>query len=90
MLEAEATGDGIQDPAGEVAALQFAGGRSIAQVAAEWERDASWVESAIRRKLLEQVPQRAGGLKPARDAGRAERCEERRCREELQESLQLE
>jgi hypothetical protein len=61
--------------AGEVAAMQFAGGMSIARIAAEWERGAEWVEDAIRRALLESIPRRDGGLKATRSEVRAERRE---------------
>ncbi len=46
--------------------MQFAGGMSVAQVAAAWDRDAEWVEEAIRRALLEYIPRRDGGLKASR------------------------
>ena len=60
------------EAAGEVAAMQFAGGRTIAQVAAQWEREPGWVEAAIRRALLATVPQRDGGLKAPRAEERAQ------------------
>jgi uncharacterized protein YbbK (DUF523 family) len=60
----------------EVVAMQFAGGRSIAQLAEEWERDQAWVEEAIRQALLEEIPERDGGLKVPRRTVRAERAEE--------------
>jgi hypothetical protein len=63
--------DEADTAAREVAAMQFAGGRSILQVAAEWERDADWVEEAVRRALLERIPQRSGGLKVSRTETRA-------------------
>lgn len=75
---------------GEVAAMQFAGGRSMAQVAADWERDIAWAEEAVRRALLRTIPERAGGLMPARDGCREERGRERERLEELQGSLELE
>jgi urease accessory protein UreF len=59
------------DVAREVAAMQFAGGRSIVQVAAEWERDPQWVEEAVREALLERIPQRSGGLMVSRAETRA-------------------
>lgn len=63
---------GVDDAAAaEVAAMQFAGGRSIAQVAEAWERDMSWVEAAIRRALLETIPRCQGGLKAPRVETRA-------------------
>lgn len=57
----------------EVAAAQFAGGMSIAQVAAQWDRDAAWVEEAVRRALLMTIPRRDGGLKATRAEMRSER-----------------
>lgn len=74
---------------GEVAAMQFAAGRSMAELAEDWERDVAWVEAAVRKALLASIPQRDGGLKPARDGVRAERDEERMRLEELQGSLEL-
>ncbi|HEX5236146.1 MAG TPA: hypothetical protein VFW25_12545 [Silvibacterium sp.] len=65
-----------EESAGEVAAMQFAGGMSIARLAEEWERDAAWVEEAIRRALLAAIPQRDGGLKTPRELARTERSEE--------------
>jgi hypothetical protein len=62
--------------AGEVVAMQFAGGMSIAQLATDWERDTAWVEDAIRRALLATIPQRDGGLKVSRSEARAARSEE--------------
>jgi hypothetical protein len=72
----------------EVVAMQFAGGMSIARLAESWERDAAWVEEAIRHALLENIPKRDGGLKPSRSEIRAERGEEDAV--EAQESLWLE
>jgi hypothetical protein len=63
----------MDEPAAEVAAMQFAGGMSIARVAALWEKDAAWVEEAIRRALLTSIPRRDGGLKVSRAEVRAER-----------------
>jgi hypothetical protein len=63
------------EAAGEVAAMQFAGGRTIADVAAEWERDAAWLEAAIRQALRVRMTEREGGLRPTRAAERAERNE---------------
>jgi uncharacterized protein YbbK (DUF523 family) len=60
----------------EVVAMQFAGGMSIARLAEEWERDQAWVEEAIRQALLEEIPERDGGLKVPRRTVRAERAEE--------------
>ena len=53
--------------------MQFAGGRSIAQLADEWQRDAAWVEAAVRRALRASIPERDGGLKATRREIRAER-----------------
>ncbi len=72
----------------EVVAMQFAAGRGIADLALEWEHDATWVEAAVRRALLEQIPQRVGGLKPSRDGVRARRSEEAALLDELQGSLE--
>jgi hypothetical protein len=76
------------DAAREVAAMQFAGGMSIARVAEEWERDAAWVESAIRQALLCSIPIRDGGLKVSRKDVRAEHGEEERAAREAQGSLE--
>lgn len=60
------------DDAGrEVAAMQFAGGMSIALVAEEWERSTAWVEESVRRALLTLIPKRDGGLKASRTEKRA-------------------
>ena len=61
---------------GDVIAAQFAGGRSIARLADEWECDAVEVESAIRVALLAFIPRRDGGLKVSRAEERASRSEE--------------
>ncbi len=61
---------------GEVVAMQFAGGLSIAKLAADWDRDREWVEQAIRHALLASIPKRDGGLKPSRWETRPERREE--------------
>jgi hypothetical protein len=53
--------------------MQFAGGRSIAQLAEEWQRDGAWVEESVRRALLASIPRRDGGLKPSRAEVRADR-----------------
>lgn len=74
---------------GEVAAMQFAAGRSVTELAADWERDIAWVEGAVRRMLLLQIPQRVGGLKPARSQAREERDGEQMRLDELQASLEL-
>lgn len=60
-------------PAGEVAAMQFAGGMSIERVAALWDRDRDWVEAAIRQALLASIPRRDGGTKVSRTEAREER-----------------
>lgn len=54
----------------EVAAMQFAGGMSVARVAEMWERDGGWVEAAVREALLGFIPQRDGGLKAPREQER--------------------
>lgn len=74
---------------GEVVAMQFAGGRSVARLAEDWERDVAWVEAAVRRALLEQIPQRVGGLKPSRAHIRTERDEEQMQLDGLQARLEL-
>ncbi len=51
--------------------MQFAGGRTIAQLSAEWEQPAEWVEEAIRLALRETIPQREGGSKAPRAQTRA-------------------
>jgi uncharacterized protein YbbK (DUF523 family) len=71
----------------EVVAMQFAGGRSIAQLAEEWERDQAWVEEAIRQALLEEIPERDGGLKVPRGRMRAERAEESEATRKAQGAL---
>jgi hypothetical protein len=56
--------------------MQFAGGMSIACVAALWETDAEFVESAIRQSMLGLIPRRDGGTKVPRSEARAARsCE---------------
>lgn len=74
----------------QVVAMQFAGGMSIARLVEEWERDASWVEEAIRRALLEAIPQRDGGLKVPRSEARAERNREIEATRDAQGALQWE
>lgn len=64
--------------------MQFAGGMSVAQVAAEWDRDGEWVEAAVRRELLKLIPRRDGGLKATRTEVRAER----QCMEQPVEGMQ--
>lgn len=63
--------------AGEVIAMQFAAGMSIARLAEEWEREPGFIEGVIRVALLKTIPERDGGLKPPRAEVRAERTEER-------------
>jgi hypothetical protein len=53
--------------------MQFAGGKSIAEVAAEWETEPGWVEAAVRRALLESIPRWSGGLKATRTQKRERR-----------------
>ncbi len=53
--------------------MQFAGGRSVADVAALWERDEQWVLDAIRAAILASVPVRDGGTKTPRSIERAAR-----------------
>lgn len=57
----------------QVAAMQFAGGRSMAQVAEQWDRDLEWVEGAVRRVLLATIPERDGGTKVPRAEVQADR-----------------
>jgi hypothetical protein len=64
------------EAAREVVAMQFAGGKTVAQLAEEWERTAEWVEDAIRAALLESIPVRDGGMKVSRSEARAQRSEE--------------
>lgn len=64
------------DDCAQVVAMQFAGGMSIAELAAVWERDLEWVESAIRRAVLATIPERDGGLKAPRAEVRAVRHED--------------
>lgn len=71
----------------QVVAMQFAGGMSVAQLAEEWERDAAWVEAAIRRTLLETIPERDGGLKVPRAEERAMRSEDEQAAHEAQGEL---
>lgn len=61
------------DAAAEVAAMQFAGGMTMARVAELWDRDVSWVERAVRDALLRTIPLRDGGTKVTRVEARAER-----------------
>lgn len=67
--------------------MQFAGGMSIARIAEDWERDAEWVEAAIRRALLGSIPRRHGGLKMSRREAAKERSGERAARQGLQGDL---
>jgi hypothetical protein len=71
----------------QVVAMQFAGGRLIAQLADEWERDAAWVEEAIRRALRETIPKRNGGMKISKRAASRERSAQVATRREAQASL---
>lgn len=71
----------------QVVAMQFAGGRLIAQLAEEWERDAAWVEEAIRRALRETIPQRNGGMKVSKRAASRARSAQAAKRREAQASL---
>jgi hypothetical protein len=80
----------VDDIAREVAAMQFAGGMSIARVAEQWEQGPEWVEESIRRALLQTIPKRSGGLKPSRTELRAERSDEAQAAEGLQGTLELE
>lgn len=73
--------------AAQVIAMQFAGGRLIAQLAEEWERDAAWVEEVIRRALRETIPRRNGGMKVSRRAASKERSVLAASRREAQDSL---
>ena len=67
---------GEPDAAQDVVAMQFAGGASVARLAREWDRDAAWVEEAIRVALLRAIPKRDGGLKEPRAQERRERAEQ--------------
>lgn len=69
--------------------MQFAGGRSIAQLAEEWDRDAAWVEESVRRALLESIPKRDGGMKPSRSEVRADRRGEHDAIRDAQGELEL-
>lgn len=71
----------------EVAAMQFAGGVPIAQLAEMWERDQAWVEEAIRRALLEYIPRRDGGLRATRVETRAANAQEMEVVREAQGEL---
>jgi hypothetical protein len=73
--------------AAQVVAMQFAGGRLIVQLAEEWERDAAWVEEAIRRALRETIPKRNGGMKVSRRVASRERSVRTALRREAQDSL---
>lgn len=72
----------------EVVAMQFAAGRTIAELAEEWERDAEWVEEAIREAMLEAIPKRDGGLKPSRSEVRAARSQENEELRDVQAKLE--
>ena len=71
----------------EVVAMQFAGGLSIARLAEDWERDPEWVEEAIRRALLETIPERNGGLKVSQWARERERLKRESDEEDAQGAL---
>lgn len=73
--------------AAQVAAMQFAGGRLIAQLAEEWERDAAWVEEAIRQALRQTIPQRNGGVKVSRRVASKARSSQTASRTATQASL---
>lgn len=77
------------EAAAEVAAMQFAGGMAVAEVAERWERDTAWVEAAVRQALLKHIPQRDGGLKMSRMEVRAVRSEERTAAREMQGNLEF-
>lgn len=68
--------DNHEEVAAEVAAMQFAGGMSIARVAALWEKEAEWVEASIRQALRAAIPRRDGGTKMSRTEARAARSDE--------------
>jgi hypothetical protein len=80
--------DEQDDAAREVVAMQFAGGKTVAQLAEEWERCADWVEESIRRSLLEMIPRRDGGMKLSRSEARAQRSEELQGVREKQTALE--
>ena len=86
-LQADAMDD---QAAREVVAMQFAGGLSIARLAEDWERDQAWIEDAIRRALLETIPERNGGLKVSRWKAQTERSEELEAVRDAQSSLEFE
>lgn len=75
------------EAAAEVAAMQFAGGKSIAEVAAEWEMEPERVEAAVRRALLATIPKYAGGLKPTRFEVRKRRGAKAKAAREAQREL---
>ena len=78
MLSSDSRWDefGEDGLAAQVAAMQFAGGRSMADLAVEWERDVEWVENAVRRALLARIPVRDGGLRLSRRERRRRRAEQ--------------
>ncbi len=80
---------GDDEPLCELAAMQFAGGMTIEQLARLWERDGDWVEKAIRRTLLAQIPRWAGGMKAARSVTRADRSGESELVRRMQGVLEL-
>lgn len=67
--------------------MQFAGGRTIAELAASWERDTGWVEEAVRRALLGYIPRRDGGLKAPRAEERAAHAQAEATAREAQQSF---
>lgn len=68
--------------------MQFAGGMSIARIAEQWERDAEWVEAAIRQALRVYIPRRDGGLKAPRAEVRALNAGETVAARERQQKLE--
>jgi hypothetical protein len=69
--------------------MQFAAGRTIAWLAEEWGWDAERVEEAVRAALLERIPVRDGGLKPARAHISVERGAARKAQRAEQTRLEL-
>lgn len=61
------------DRPADVIAAQFAGGKSIAELAAAWDVDAALVEAMVRVQMRMMIPRWAGGLKPTRDEMRKQR-----------------
>ena len=76
--------DAIEDGlAGEVAAMQFAGGMTVDDVAILLERDPEWLLEAIRQALLRMIPVRDGGTKRTRAELQAMRRRTGNAQEEL-------